>query len=196
MLTSQVAIREAAAGALAGCLLIASQRDNQYRNDMFTMVYDQAQRGFKSNTPEAIHGSLLGYKELFLEGKMFMHERYTEVCDQILSFKDHRDPLVRRAVVELIPTLASYNHADFAAHYLHKTMLYLLGQLKNNRDRTTCATLFRSPLAFPGLTLIHRFFSLPRYRSRCDAGQIRNGSLPRPYPGECERGFTAARVRL
>jgi FKBP12-rapamycin complex-associated protein len=69
---------------------------------------------------------------------MFMHERYTEVCDQILSFKDHRDPLVRRAVVELIPTLASYNHADFAAHYLHKTMLYLLGQLKNNRDRTTC----------------------------------------------------------
>ncbi|GAA5848144.1 hypothetical protein JCM3766R1_000463 [Sporobolomyces carnicolor] len=133
----KVAIREAAAGALAGCLLIASQRDNQYRNDMFGMVYDQAQRGFKYNTPEAIHGSLLGYKELFLEGKMFMHERYAEVCDQILSFKDHRDPLVRRAVVELIPTLASYNHADFAAHYLHKTMLYLLGQLKNNRDRTT-----------------------------------------------------------
>ena len=67
----------------------------------------------------------------------FMHDRYTEVCDQILSFKDHRDPLVRRAVVELIPTLASYNHADFTAHYLHKTMLYLLGQLRNNRDRTT-----------------------------------------------------------
>ena len=153
----QVAIREAAAGALAGCLLIVTQRDGQYRADMFGMVYDQAQRGLRLNTPEAIHGSLLGYKELFLEGKMvrnsklrsprlpmltksifqFMHDRYTEVCDQILSFKDHRDPLVRRAVVELIPTLASYNHADFTAHYLHKTMLYLLGQLRNNRDRTT-----------------------------------------------------------
>ncbi|BGP07821.1 phosphatidylinositol kinase-related protein kinase tor1 [Rhodotorula toruloides] len=133
----KVAIREAAAGALAGCLLIVTQRDGQYRADMFGMVYEQAQRGFKLNTAEAIHGSLLGYKELFLEGKMFMHERYTEVCDQILSFKDHRDPLVRRAVVELIPTLASYNHADFANLYLHKTMLYLLGQLRNNRDRTT-----------------------------------------------------------
>jgi FKBP12-rapamycin complex-associated protein len=66
-----------------------------------------------------------------------MSDRFTEVCDQILSFKDHRDPLVRRAVVELIPTLASYNHTDFTTHYLHKTMLYLLGQLKNNRDRTT-----------------------------------------------------------
>ncbi|BGP55274.1 hypothetical protein JCM8202_000651 [Rhodotorula sphaerocarpa] len=133
----KVAIREAAAGALAGCLLIVTQRDGQYRSEMFGMVYDQAQRGLRLHTPEAIHGSLLGYKELFLEGKMFMNDRYTEVCDQILSFKDHRDPLVRRAVVELIPTLASYNHADFSAHYLHKTMLYLLGQLQNNRDRTT-----------------------------------------------------------
>ncbi|GAA5970883.1 hypothetical protein JCM11641_004492 [Rhodosporidiobolus odoratus] len=133
----KVAIREAAAGALAGCLLIVTQRDGQYRADMFGMVYTQAQLGFDLRTPEAIHGSLLGYKELFLEGKMFMFDHYTTVCDQILSFKDHRDPLVRRAVVELIPTLASYNHTEFSEHYLHKTMLYLLGQLKNNRDRTT-----------------------------------------------------------
>jgi FKBP12-rapamycin complex-associated protein len=34
------------------------------------MVLEQAQRGFKINTPESIHGSLLGYKELFLEGKL------------------------------------------------------------------------------------------------------------------------------
>ncbi|GAA5903699.1 hypothetical protein JCM6882_003390 [Rhodosporidiobolus microsporus] len=133
----KVAIREAAAGALAGCLLIVSQRDGQYRQDMFSMVYDQAQGGFKLNTPEAIHGSLLGYKELFLEGKMFMSDRFHSVCDQILSFKDHRDPLVRRAVVELIPTLASYNHTEFTEHYLHKTMVYLLEQLKKNKDRTT-----------------------------------------------------------
>lgn len=66
-----------------------------------------------------------------------MHERYTEICDQILQYKDHRDPLVRRAVIELIPTLASYNHTDFTAHYLHKSMVYLLGQLKKDRDRTT-----------------------------------------------------------
>jgi len=137
---------------------------------MFTMVYDQAQRGFKSNTPEAIHGSLLGYKELFLEGKMFMHERYTEVCDQILSFKDHRDPLVRRAVVELIPTLASYNHADFAAHYLHKTMLYLLGQLKNNRDRTTCAKPFCSLSCSSRLTTIF----LPQPSTLSDMSRCRS----------------------
>lgn len=68
----------------------------------------------------------------------FMSDRFVEVCDQILQYKDHRDPLVRRAVIELIPTLASYNHNEFTAHYLHKTMLFLLGQLKKDRDRTTC----------------------------------------------------------
>ncbi|KAM0787611.1 hypothetical protein ACM66B_003678 [Microbotryomycetes sp. NB124-2] len=134
----KVAIREAAADALAGCLTIATQRDVQSKGEAFTLVFEQAQRGFKLNFPEAIHGSLLGYKELFLEGQTFMNERYIEVCDQILSYRDHRDPLVRRAVIELIPTLASYNTHEFVPNYLHKTMLFLLSQLKKDRgDRTT-----------------------------------------------------------
>ncbi|KAM0752153.1 FAT-domain-containing protein [Meredithblackwellia eburnea MCA 4105] len=133
----KVAIREAAADALAGCIRIALQRDSQSRAEAFNMVFDQAQRGFKLNTPEAIHGSLLGYKELIVEGKTFMYDRYGPVCDQIFLYKDHRDPLVRRAVIELMPTLASYNQNTFIEQYLHKTMLYLLGQLKKDRDRTT-----------------------------------------------------------
>lgn len=74
----QVAIREAAADALAGCLLIAAQRDPQSRNEVISMVFEQAQRGFKLGTSEAIHGSLLGYKELFLEGQTVRD--YEHVC--------------------------------------------------------------------------------------------------------------------
>ena len=70
-----------------------------------------------------------------------MQERYNEVCDQVLSYKDHRENLVRRAVIELIPTLASYSHQEFIANYLHKCMVYLLGQLKKDRDRTTCESV-------------------------------------------------------
>lgn len=67
-----------------------------------------------------------------------MSDLYADVCDQILHYKDHRDPLVRRAVIELIPTLASYNTPMFQAHYLHQAMLFLLSQLKKDRgDRTT-----------------------------------------------------------
>lgn len=134
----KVNIREAAASALSGCLKIAASRDTNTRNECFLMVYDQAQKGFRMNTGDSIHGSLLGYKELFTNGGMFMQDRYNEVCDQVLSYKDHRENLVRRAVIELIPTMATYSHAEFIQNYLHKCMVYLLGQLKKDRDRTTC----------------------------------------------------------
>ena len=137
----KVAIREAASTALAGCLLLETQRDAQSRDEAFGMVFEQAQRGFKLGTAEAVHGSLLGYKELFLQGKAFMQPRFSAVCDQILAYKDHRDPLVRRAVIELAPTLASYDRDAFVSQYLHKVMNHLIAQLKKSTsqggDRTT-----------------------------------------------------------
>lgn len=66
-----------------------------------------------------------------------MQERYNAVCDQILSYRDHRESLVRRAVIELIPTLASYNNQEFITNYLHKCMVHLLASLKKERERTT-----------------------------------------------------------
>jgi FKBP12-rapamycin complex-associated protein len=66
----KVNIREVAASALSGCLKIASGRDTATRNECYAMVFEQAQRGFRINTGDAIHGSLLGYKELFTNGNM------------------------------------------------------------------------------------------------------------------------------
>lgn len=81
---------------------------------------------------------MLGESRLTSDVWQFMSDLYSDVCDQILHYKDHRDPLVRRAVIELIPTLASYNTPMFQAHYLHQAMLFLLSQLKKDRgDRTT-----------------------------------------------------------
>jgi hypothetical protein len=102
-----------------------------------------------------------------------MHERYIEVCDQILYYKDHRDPLVRRAVIELIPTLASYNHTDFAPNYLHKTMRFLLSQLKKDRDRTTGTSLFfsRGVSSRASLTVWSEQLSMLSGTSRCMSRQ-------------------------
>lgn len=66
----KVAIREVAAGALSGCLKIAFERDGSLRSEWYGMVYEQAAKGFRSNSLEAIHGSLLGYQELFLRAGM------------------------------------------------------------------------------------------------------------------------------
>ena len=66
----KVNIREVAAQAMSGCLKIASMRDAKTRNDCYTFVLEQAQKGFKLGTGDAIHGSLLGYKELFTNANM------------------------------------------------------------------------------------------------------------------------------
>ena len=132
---SKVLIREAAAEALSACLEIIYQRDSQLRLQWYTKILDEAHHGIKIGTTDSIHGSLLTYRELLLRAGMFMHERYREVCEIVLKFKDHRDNLIRRSSITLIPILAAYNPEDFVTHYLHKCMLYLQIQLKRERER-------------------------------------------------------------
>lgn len=64
-----------------------------------------------------------------------MHEKYPDVCDVVLKHKDHRDALIRKTVVLIIPNLANYNPPVFVASYLQKCMIHLLAQLKKEKDR-------------------------------------------------------------
>ncbi|ORY80056.1 PtdIns-3-kinase tor2 [Protomyces lactucae-debilis] len=133
----KVVIRISAADALSSCLDIVFQREGALRTQWYIRILDEADHGFKSSSVEVIHGSLLAYRALLLKAGMFMHERYRATCDLVLRYKDHRDSLVRRMVVSLIPALASYNPSDFTSSYLTKSMSYLLAQLKKERDRTS-----------------------------------------------------------
>ena len=56
--------------------------------------------------------------------------------DQILRFKSHRDDLIRRMVITMIPSLAAYDTQTFAEHFLHKSMAHLLSQLDKPQERT------------------------------------------------------------
>ncbi|KAK9480797.1 armadillo-type protein [Lipomyces japonicus] len=138
---TKVAVRNDAENALKACLQIIYQRDSQLRQQWYSKIYDEAQKGFRIGTADAIHGSLLAYRELLLQAGMFLHRYYADVCDTVLRFKDHRDALVRRTVLAMMPTLANYNPSDFTEKYLHKCMLHLLGQLKKDRERNL---IFRS----------------------------------------------------
>ncbi|KAI9820202.1 MAG: phosphatidylinositol kinase- protein kinase tor1 [Pycnora praestabilis] len=131
----KVLIRESAAEAVSACFEIIAARDAQLRQQWFARIYDEALQGLKLNTTESIHGSLLTIKELLLKGGMFMHDHYREACDIVLRSKDHREPLIRRQIVILIPILASYAPMDFVNTYLHKFMIHLQGQLKKEKDR-------------------------------------------------------------
>ncbi|KAF2244260.1 ARM repeat-containing protein [Trematosphaeria pertusa] len=132
----KVLIRESAAEAISACFEIISPRDSQMRQLWFGRVYDEILKGFSLNTNEAIHGSLLTMKELLDKSAMFMNEqKYKETVETVLKYREHRDALVRREVVLIIPILASYSPTEFATKYLHQCMLHLQGLIRKDRDR-------------------------------------------------------------
>ncbi|KAH7890784.1 phosphatidylinositol 3-kinase [Phlebopus sp. FC_14] len=133
---TRVIVREGAAELLAACLEIVTNRERQTRTSYLMKVLQDAQGGLKAQQPEVIHGSLLMYRELLLHGDLFMREAFLDTAEQILRFKSHRDSLVRKMVITLIPTLAAYDTQTFSEHYLHKSMGHLLTQLEKPNERS------------------------------------------------------------
>ncbi|KAF9223956.1 phosphatidylinositol 3-kinase [Gyrodon lividus] len=132
----RVMVREGAAELLAACLDIVTNRERQTRTTYLMKILQDAQLGLKMAQPEVIHGSLLMYRELLLHGDLFMRESFLDTAEQILRFKSHRDGLVRKMVITLIPTLAAYDPQTFSEHYLHKSMGHLLTQLDKLNERS------------------------------------------------------------
>jgi FKBP12-rapamycin complex-associated protein len=128
-------IRETAAEAISGCFQIIRERDQAMRQNWQNKIYKEAVDGIRVGTVENIHGSLLVLRELLLQGGMFMQEHYQEVCEIVFRHKDHREAVIRRSVVLLIPELANYSPSDFAQTYLHKFMIFLTGMLKKDKER-------------------------------------------------------------
>ncbi|KAK0489036.1 phosphatidylinositol 3-kinase [Armillaria novae-zelandiae] len=117
----RVIVREGAAELLAACLEIVVQRERQ--------------TGLRMPQPEIIHGSLLTYRELLLHAGMFMKETFMDTAEKILRFRTHRDSLVRKQVIAMIPSLAAYDTQTFKDNYLHKSMSHLLTQLEKPHER-------------------------------------------------------------
>ncbi|KAF8966334.1 atypical/PIKK/FRAP protein kinase [Flammula alnicola] len=132
----RVIVREGAAELLAACLEIVTQRERQARTPYLSKILQDAQMGLKQTQPEVIHGSLLTYRELLLHAGMFMKENFLDTADQILKFKSHRDLLVRKMVITMIPSLAAYDTQTFTEHFLHKAMAHLLTQLEKPNERS------------------------------------------------------------
>ncbi|KAI7861526.1 armadillo-type protein [Spinellus fusiger] len=132
---SRQLIREHAADCLSQCLDIVQQRETPMRKTWYTRIWEEAQRGLRMNSAEATHGSLLAMRELLLHAGMFMTDMYKDVCDITLRLKDLSNTLIRKTVVAIIPTLASYDPSTFAELYLDKSMRHLLNHLRKDRDK-------------------------------------------------------------
>ena len=132
----KVLIRETAAEAVAQCFSVMSARDITVRNQWYSRMYTEAMHGLKVNSVEYIHGSLLVIKELVKSGGMFMEEHYREACDLVMHLKDHREPRIRSETVAMIPALAQFAPSEFSHDYLHRSMTFLQGQVKKDKERS------------------------------------------------------------
>lgn len=137
----KVVIRETSAEVVGSCFKILHVRDQTQRTICLTRIYETAQEGLKKGTVENIHGSLLAYKELLTQGGMFIHisDWYKPICERVLTlqYRDHRDPVIRRMVVELIPLLSSYAPKEFCNNYLARSMQHLQILLKDPKQRNS-----------------------------------------------------------
>lgn len=64
-----------------------------------------------------------------------MRDSFLETAEEILRFKSHRDSLVRKMVITMIPALAAYDPQSFTEHLRHKAMAHLLTQLERPHER-------------------------------------------------------------
>eukprot|EP01133_Synstelium_polycarpum_P000171 gene171-204_t len=137
---SKVAIREGAVEALRACLELIAERESRLRLQWYQKIYDESQKAFKQSgggTPEAIHGSLITLGELLRNTGDFMVNKYKDVCETILRYKEHRDKLVKKTVIVLLPRLAIFNPKDFVHTYFNNCMNHLLTALRNQNERST-----------------------------------------------------------
>lgn len=179
----RVIVREGAAELLAACLEIVTSRERlQSRSPFLPKILAEASAGLRHSQPEVIHGSLLTYRELLLHSGMvrahpvfrlqltdneqFMKESFVNTGEQILQFRSHRDTLVRKMVITLIPSLAAYDTQTFSEHFLHKSMGHLLSQLDKTNERYFGAepSLLPNCLTLTWLPSLYRHWS---YRNCC-----------------------------
>ncbi|KAL9713509.1 phosphatidylinositol kinase- protein kinase tor1 [Leucoagaricus gongylophorus] len=131
----RVHIREGGSELLAACLEIITTRERQATSPYLLKILQDAQQGLKSHSMDIVHGSLLTYRELLLHAGMFMREKYLDIADQVFRFKSHKDPLIRKMVITMVPSLAAYDTQAFTEHFLHKAMGHLLTQLEKTQER-------------------------------------------------------------
>ena len=57
------------------------------------------------------------------------------ICELTLKYRDSKELVVRKAVITLIPSMATYDSDEFEAHYLDRSMGYLFQALSKATDR-------------------------------------------------------------
>jgi hypothetical protein len=101
-----------------------------------------------------------------------MKDGFPDAADNILRFRTHRDSLVRKLVLTLIPSLAAYDTATFIEYHLRISMVHLLSLLEKPMDRQTGMSL-----QFPFGEVLLNLSSVCRHRPHGHSCQGRYATI-------------------
>lgn len=62
--------------------------------------------------------------------------KYADISEMVLRFKESRDLLIRKSVIQTLPKLARFSPVDFAGTHADASLRFLLEQLQVDRFRT------------------------------------------------------------
>ena len=137
---SKERIRISAGAALSACLAVLRQRT--YHLQWYCNIYDRIHQGFDKGSAETVHGSLIVVSEMLKHTEDFMVPRFKEICKAIISLKSHRSKVVRVAILQLLPHLASFCPDAFARTHLDESVEILVkcGKTMELREQALLST--------------------------------------------------------
>ncbi|KAJ2896801.1 phosphatidylinositol kinase- protein kinase tor1, partial [Coemansia aciculifera] len=109
----KIDFRLAAARALGACLSMMPSHDVATRGTWLNFLYQEQQHDQAIGSVEGCHAALLICNELIQHGGMYMQGNFVATSDLALKLKDHRDLVVHKAAIALLPVLARYSPQDF-----------------------------------------------------------------------------------
>ncbi|GMK56480.1 hypothetical protein CspeluHIS016_0303200 [Cutaneotrichosporon spelunceum] len=132
---SRTMVRERASMLLSSCLDILKTRERS-SNEIYQAIFEEAKSGLlKASSVDSILGSLLAFSAMLQNQQISMGEYYRQICEITLKYRDSKETVIRKAVITLIPNMATYDSDEFEVHYLHRSMAYLLQALHKPTDR-------------------------------------------------------------
>ena len=152
LIDTQTMVRERASMLLSACLDIVKTRDKS-PTETYRKIFDEARSGLlRASSTDSILGSLLAFGAMIQSQQIVrcsmlqqfyvlkmalqsMAEYYKSICELTLKYRDSKEVVVRKAVITLIPSMATYDSVEFEVHYLHRSMAYLLQALGKPTDR-------------------------------------------------------------
>lgn len=155
-------IRVDSATALQKCMSIIYTRDVESRRKWIKILIDLASQtlnplnmtefneshggimtsygitGLSSPSNEAIHGSLLVYRELIrYHDEPYIKSMVDILYENVTLYKGHKMSIIRQELTNIYPLLCKVDPELFVEKYLHRTLYYYLSQLKKYKNQNS-----------------------------------------------------------